>query len=36
MNKIGLKDKEVVEVVDHLNILLANFEVYYQNSHHLV
>ena len=30
MNKIGLKDKEVVEVVDHLNILLANYQIHYQ------
>jgi len=30
MNKIGLKDKEVVELVDHLNILLANYQIHYQ------
>jgi starvation-inducible DNA-binding protein len=30
MNKIGLKDREVVELVDHLNILLANYQIHYQ------
>lgn len=30
INKIGLEDKNVVELVDHLNILLANYQVHYQ------
>ncbi|MEO5909289.1 MAG: DNA starvation/stationary phase protection protein [Pelobium sp.] len=29
-NKIGLKDKNVIELVDHLNILLANYQIHYQ------
>lgn len=29
-NKIGLNDNKVIELVDHLNILLANYQVHYQ------
>ncbi len=29
-NNIGLNDKKVVDLVDHLNILLANYQVHYQ------
>src|SRR6476661_11161787 len=29
-NKIGLNDKNVVELVDQLNDLLANYQVHYQ------
>lgn len=29
-NKIGLENKPVVELVDHLNILLANYQIHYQ------
>ena len=29
-NKIGLNDKKVVDLVDHLNVLLANYQVHYQ------
>lgn len=29
-NKIGLEEKPVVELADHLNILLANYQVHYQ------
>ena len=30
VNKIGLEDKKVIELVDHLNLLLANYQVHYQ------
>lgn len=30
VNKIGLPDKKVIELVDHLNILLANYQIHYQ------
>lgn len=30
INKIGLEDKKVIELVDHLNLLLANYQVHYQ------
>jgi|SRR6476659_8348400 starvation-inducible DNA-binding protein len=30
VNKIGLKDKPVIELVDHINILLANYQIHYQ------
>lgn len=30
VNKIGLKDKPVIELADHLNILLANYQIHYQ------
>ncbi|HET8827964.1 MAG TPA: DNA starvation/stationary phase protection protein [Pelobium sp.] len=30
VNKIGLKDKSVIELADHLNILLANYQIHYQ------
>ncbi len=30
VNKIGLKDKPVVELADHLNTLLANYQIHYQ------
>lgn len=30
VNKIGLSDKKVIELVDHLNILLANYQIHYQ------
>jgi len=30
VNKIGLPDKKVVELVDHLNLLLANYQIHYQ------
>lgn len=30
VNKIGLKDKNVIELADHLNILLANYQIHYQ------
>lgn len=29
-NKIGLNENDVVELVDHLNTLLANYQVHYQ------
>jgi len=29
-NKIGLNDKNIIELVDQLNILLANYQVHYQ------
>ncbi|MBC7653145.1 MAG: DNA starvation/stationary phase protection protein [Oligoflexus sp.] len=29
-NKIGLENKPVLELVDHLNILLANYQIHYQ------
>jgi starvation-inducible DNA-binding protein len=29
-NEIGLMDKKVIELVDHLNILLANYQIHYQ------
>lgn len=29
-NKIGLNDNKVIDLVDHLNILLANYQVHYQ------
>jgi starvation-inducible DNA-binding protein len=28
---LGLKEKETAQVVDKLNELLANYQVYYQN-----
>ncbi len=31
MNKIGLEDKQVKELIDKLNDLLANYQVFYQN-----
>ncbi len=30
VNTIGLKDKKVIELVDHLNLFLANYQVHYQ------
>lgn len=30
VNKIGLEDKKVLELVDHLNLLLANYQIHYQ------
>lgn len=30
VNKIGLPDRKVIELVDHLNILLANYQIHYQ------
>ena len=30
INKIGLNDNKVINLVDHLNILLANYQVHYQ------
>ncbi|MFC5284980.1 Dps family protein [Pedobacter alpinus] len=30
VNKIGLKDKNVIELADHLNVLLANYQIHYQ------
>ena len=30
VNKIGLEDKPVIELADHLNILLANYQIHYQ------
>lgn len=30
VNEIGLKDKPIIELVDHLNILLANYQIHYQ------
>lgn len=30
VNEIGLKDKPVIELVDHINILLANYQIHYQ------
>ncbi|TKB96018.1 Dps family protein [Pedobacter cryophilus] len=30
VNKIGLEDKKVIELVDHLNLLLANYQIHYQ------
>lgn len=30
VNKIGLPDKKVIELVDHLNLLLANYQIHYQ------
>jgi len=30
VNKIGLKDRPVVELADHLNVLLANYQIHYQ------
>ena len=30
VNKIGLKDKNVIGLVDHINILLANYQIHYQ------
>lgn len=31
MNALGLPEKETKELVDHLNILLSNFQIHYQN-----
>lgn len=31
MNKIGLNKKQADELIDHLNDLLANYQVYYMN-----
>jgi starvation-inducible DNA-binding protein len=30
VNEIGLKNKPVIELVDHINILLANYQIHYQ------
>ncbi len=30
VNKIGLKEKNIVELVDQLNVFLANYQVHYQ------
>lgn len=30
VNKIGLEEKPVIELADHLNILLANYQLHYQ------
>jgi starvation-inducible DNA-binding protein len=30
VNKIGLPDRKVIELVDHLNLLLANYQIHYQ------